>query len=159
MKRYAVVLAAYVCVCVCLCVPAVPGGDTQVLQLRLHGGFCHRGHSQTHRLWPSALFQREVFTRHMVFTMKKNIPSSFKRLFKRVFVCWCVKMEPAGPRHRVVVHHGNHIGGNRPECFPPHQPHHHTDHESPEDNTRYMLSDANTRKKQTRKQTPPLICG
>lgn len=46
-------------------------------------------------------------------------------------------MEPVGPCHRIVVDHGNHVRGNRLKRFPPHQPNHHTHHESPKDNTRH----------------------
>lgn len=67
-----------------------------------------------------------------------------------MFLYWLVflvvKMEPTGPCHRAVVHHGNHIGGNRPERFPAHQPHHHTHHEGLADNSRCTLASKKEKK-------------
>lgn len=62
MKRHAVIHYSYSVLlrCVCPC-PAVLRGDPEVLQLRLHGGFCHRVDSQAHRFRPAPVFQREVF--------------------------------------------------------------------------------------------------
>lgn len=130
--------------------PAVLRGGPEVLQLRFHRGFCHRGHSQTHRFWPASLFQGKVFRPSYECRINKSVHGEMElKLCVCVFVRY--KMEPAGPRHRAVVHHGNHTGGNRPECLPPHQPHHHTHHASPSDNKRYTRSDAQTH---TTKQTP-----
>lgn len=47
-----------------------------------------------------------------------------------------MKVEPAGPGHRAAVYHGYYSGENR-GGLTSHQPHHHPDHESSEDSTRY----------------------
>lgn len=55
---------------------------------------------------------------------------------KCVCVCLC-QVEPVGPGHRASVSDGHHPGGDRDQRRPAHQPHHHQDHESTEDSTRY----------------------
>lgn len=54
-------------------------------------------------------------------------------------VCSPVEVEPAGPLHCLVVHHGNRTGGNRSERFPAYQPYHYTHHESPANNEGYAF--------------------
>lgn len=81
MKRYAVVQYSYSVLKYVSVYPAVLRGDTEVLQLCLHGGFCHRGDSQTNCFWPAPLFQREVFRlsheykdthKHAAFILRKT---------------------------------------------------------------------------------------
>lgn len=51
-------------------------------------------------------------------------------------VCLC-QVEPVGPGHCAPVSDGHHLGGDRDQRCPAHQPHHHPDHESAEDRSRY----------------------
>lgn len=49
-------------------------------------------------------------------------------------------MEPVGSCHCSVVYNGYNTGGNRGQCFPSHQPHHHSHHESAADCSWFVFS-------------------
>lgn len=65
--------------------------------------------------------------------MHKLCPSGNLTLFR---LC---QVESVGSGYRSSLHHGNHSGRDRPECFSTHQPHDHTHHEGAADSQRYRI--------------------